>query len=144
MPPLLSQPKQTITLDYRLGLADGTLLSQGDGVTMVLQSGELADFLLETLLNRAIGEVISQTFEAKNAFGAYDPLRYTWVEKSHFPPDFSLQEGQIIEFEGENQKIVGKVLKIQGQSVAIDLNHPLAGHDLQWYAKILSFSGASQ
>jgi FKBP-type peptidyl-prolyl cis-trans isomerase SlpA len=143
MPPLLSQRAQTITLNYRLSLTDGTVLSQGDGVTLLLEEGELADFLLETLLNRAVGEEISAVFPAEAAFGRYDPLRYTWVEKKYFPPELALQEGQIIEFEHKRQAIAGKILKIQGNHLAIDLNHPLAGHDLQWYAKILSLSGAA-
>ncbi len=144
MPPLLSQRQQTIILNYRLSLADGTVISQGDGVTLRLEAGELADFLLATLLNRAVGEEISLFFRAEDAFGAYDPLRYIWVEKKYFPPDFSLEEGQIIEFEYENRTIAGKILKIQGQHLAIDLNHPLAGQDLQWQAKILSLSGAAE
>ena len=50
------------------------------------------------------------------------------MDKSKFPADMSLEPGVIVSFGGPGgSEIPGMIREVAGDSVTVDLNHPLAG-----------------
>jgi FKBP-type peptidyl-prolyl cis-trans isomerase SlpA len=55
----------------------------------------------------------------------------------HFPPDLALSENLMIEFtDASGYKQAGRVLSIGARYVEIDFNHPLAGRDILFSARV--------
>ncbi len=55
-----------------------------------------------------------------------------------FPPDMAPEPGQIIAFNMPNgEEIPGTILKVENGTVEVDFNHPLAGREVIFTAKIV-------
>nr|WP_276315779.1 FKBP-type peptidyl-prolyl cis-trans isomerase [Parashewanella hymeniacidonis] len=71
------------------------------------------------------------TLQAVDAFGESNPDAIHYLDKTRFPADLKLEEGVIVSFAGPGgSEIPGIVREVAGDSVTVDLNHPLAGHNI--------------
>jgi len=74
------------------------------------------------------GDKHSFTLEPGDAFGESNPDAIHHMDRSKFPADMSLEPGVIVSFAGPGgSNIPGIVRELAGDSVTVDLNHPLAG-----------------
>ncbi len=74
------------------------------------------------------GDKHSFTLEPGDAFGESNPDAIHHMDRSKFPADMSLEPGVIVSFGGPGgSEIPGIVRELAGDSVTVDLNHPLAG-----------------
>lgn len=77
------------------------------------------------------GEKHSFTLQAKDAFGESNPDAIHHMDRSRFPADMKLEAGVIVSFSGPGgSEIPGIVRETLGDSITVDLNHPLAGHNI--------------
>ncbi|MBV7314184.1 FKBP-type peptidyl-prolyl cis-trans isomerase [Shewanella sp. NIFS-20-20] len=75
---------------------------------------------------------------AKDAFGEVNPDAIHHLDRSRFPADMALEVGVIVSFAGPGgSEIPGIIREIAGDSVTVDLNHPLAGHELTFELEVL-------
>ena len=80
------------------------------------------------LINLNQGDKHSFTLQAVDAFGESNPDAIHHMDRSKFPADMSLEAGVIVSFAGPGgSEIPGIVRDVIGDSVTVDLNHPLAG-----------------
>ncbi len=136
------QPGQRILLHMTLKLDDGsvadnTKLSAKPNL-LQLGDGSLSDALEAHLIGLKKGERTSFRLSAKEAFGESDPALIQFIERHHFPAEIYLQTHQIISFSQANgESLPGIVRKIEGQSVTVDFNHPLAGEAITFDIEVL-------
>ena len=95
----------------------------------------LEDFEKE-LVDLAKGSEFDFTLTKEQAYGDFDPEHIVNLEREifsingHFDHE-NVFEGAILPLQNEEgQRFFGKVLEIAEDHVRIDLNHPLAGKDL--------------
>lgn len=90
---------------------------------------------------------------AAEAFGAYDPEALMEVSLSNFPEGTQFEVGDQLEIETEkgtgddperSEPLTVTVVEIDGDSVTLDGNHPLAGTDLAVSVEILEVREATQ
>ena len=80
------------------------------------------------IVNLSEGDKHSFTLQAVDAFGESNPDAIHHMDKSKFPADMSLEPGVIVSFGGPGgSEIPGMIREVAGDSVTVDLNHPLAG-----------------
>lgn len=80
------------------------------------------------LINLAQGDKHSFTLQAADAFGESNPDAIHHMDRTKFPADMNLEAGVIVSFAGPGgSEIPGIVRDVLGDSVTVDLNHPLAG-----------------
>lgn len=80
------------------------------------------------ILNLSEGDKHSFTLQAADAFGESNPDAIHHMDRSKFPADMSLEPGVIVSFGGPGgSEIPGMIREVAGDSVTVDLNHPLAG-----------------
>ena len=92
-----------------------------------------------------IGETKEVLVKAAEGYGAYDPSAFVVFERSQFPPGFEIEPGAEIHVRGGNgQAFPARVADIEGESVRLDLNHPLAGKDLLFSTKIVDLREATE
>ncbi|MGS0679596.1 FKBP-type peptidyl-prolyl cis-trans isomerase [Shewanella sp. 125m-7] len=78
------------------------------------------------------------TLQAADTFGESNPDAVHHMDKSRFPADMTLEPGVIVSFAGPGgSEIPGMVRDVAGDSVTIDLNHPLAGQVLTFELEVV-------
>lgn len=116
-------------------LADGSTAdstkASGKPARLNVGDGTLSPAFEAQLVTLAEGDKHSFTLEAIDAFGESNPDAIHYLDRSRFPADMSLEAGVIVSFAGPGgSEIPGIVRDIAGDSITVDLNHPLAGHKI--------------
>lgn len=90
------------------------------------------------LVNLKEGDKHSFTLQAVDAFGESNPDAIHHMDRSKFPADMSLETGVIVSFAGPGgSEIPGIVREVAGDSVTVDLNHPLAGRTVTFELEVV-------
>ncbi|WP_076407817.1 FKBP-type peptidyl-prolyl cis-trans isomerase [Shewanella sp. UCD-KL12] len=85
-----------------------------------------------------VGDSHTFTLAAIDAFGESNPDAIHHMDRSKFPADMSLEAGVIVSFGGPGgSEIPGVVRDVAGDSVTVDLNHPLAGHEITFELEVV-------
>lgn len=110
--------------------ADSTKAS-GKPARLNVGDGTLSPAFEAQLATLVEGDKHSFTLEAIDAFGESNPDAIHYLDRSRFPADMSLEAGVIVSFAGPGgSEIPGIVRDVAGDSITVDLNHPLAGHKI--------------
>ncbi|MCL1074026.1 FKBP-type peptidyl-prolyl cis-trans isomerase [Shewanella dokdonensis] len=84
------------------------------------------------------GDKHSFTLSAVDAFGEVNPDNIYYLDRTRFPADMVLEPGVIVGFAAANgAEIPGIVREVAGDSVTVDMNHPLAGQTLTFQLEVL-------
>ena len=140
--PKTVQPNSVVTLHYTLGLLGGEEVDTsrgGDPVTIKIGAGDWADFLEKHLLDMAQGEKQHVEINAQDTAQLRQDSDVQHLRRTDFPPGLMLEPGRVFAFSlPDGQEVAGQVLSIEGDDVAIDFSHPLAGRDLVLDIEILA------
>lgn len=107
--------------------ADSTKAS-GKPARLNIGDGTLSPAFEAQLVSLNVGDKHSFTLEAVDAFGESNPDAIHYMDRTRFPADMELEVGVIVSFAGPGgSEIPGIVREVAGDSITVDLNHPLAG-----------------
>ena len=112
-------------------------------------SGGLIPAFEENLLGKSIGDKFSFSIGAADAYGEINTDALVDLPIDIFKVDgvvdmSLLRTGNIVPMnDHEGNRLDGKVVGISGESVKMDFNHPLAGHDLHFSGEVLDVRDAS-
>ncbi|MGR6501318.1 FKBP-type peptidyl-prolyl cis-trans isomerase [Shewanella sp. Koi 1] len=107
--------------------ADGTKAS-GKPARLNIGDGTLSPAFEAQLVSLNEGDKHNFTLEAVDAFGESNPDAIHYMDRTRFPADMELEVGVIVSFAGPGgSEIPGIVREVAGDSITVDLNHPLAG-----------------
>ena len=97
------------------------------------------------LTDLKVGDNKDVLVEAANAYGAYDPDMVMMVSRESFPPNFEIHLGEAMRLRDASGHVFsGVATALTDNSVELDLNHPMAGKDLQFNVTVLSIRPASE
>ncbi|WP_085918727.1 FKBP-type peptidyl-prolyl cis-trans isomerase [Halomonas sp. CSM-2] len=142
---------QVVTLHYRLYEV------LNDGGEQLLDDSQARDNPLEYLhghdnilpgLERALesqpaGAELSVTLAPADAYGVYNEALVQTVSRASFG-NTQLEVGSRFQTEGEAGPQIVTVLGVDGDSVSIDTNHPLAGYTLRYQVNVLTIREATR
>lgn len=135
-------PGSQVTLHLKISLTDGTeaiSTFEDEPLTLVMGDGQLQPGLELALYGLKPGDTEHLTLEAEQAYGLHDDQLVHRIPKSDFPADLQPELHQVISFSVPNgEETPGTILAIGSDQVTVDFNHPLAGHDIVFDARILS------
>ena len=84
------------------------------------------------------GETKSFKLASGDAYGDHNPEATTTVELSAFPASFKFAEGATVEgTTGDGRPVIAKIVSFTEEDVTLDLNHPLAGKDLNFKIELV-------
>ena len=110
--------------------ADSTRVN-GKPVWFILGDGSLTDVIEKSLLGLKSGDEKKLEIHGSEFFGPANPDDVHFMDINQFSADVKLEEGSIIAFEDMmGGTIPGMIREIQGHSVKVDFNHPLADQDI--------------
>jgi FKBP-type peptidyl-prolyl cis-trans isomerase SlyD len=133
-----------VTVRFTLSDGAGKLIENRQEPTTYLHGGygNMLPKLEEALQGQAAGFKGRIALSAADAFGERDESLLHSIPKSQFPPGVKVG-GQLEGTDEQGQTIVFTVLKIKGDTVYLDGNHPLAGQDLRFDVEVLEVRAAS-
>jgi FKBP-type peptidyl-prolyl cis-trans isomerase SlyD len=133
-----------VTLTFRASDAQGKLLEDGKTPRSYLHGGygNTLPGIEKALEGQAAGYQATVSLAPADAFGELDERLVTTIPKSEFPPGVKVG-GQLEGHDENGNRQVFTVMKIKGDTVHLDGNHPLAGQTLTFQLKVLDVKPAS-
>ncbi len=142
-------PDQYVVLEYRLRLESGEQVRGTAEAPAYLKFIAGCNELMPGLERRLLGlreqDQVDFVVPAEEAFGLYEPENVQVWSHKVFPPEMDLKVGQKVipanlPFPPEYPLTIKEV---QENAVILDMNHPLAGHDLHYSVKIVEVRPAT-
>lgn len=133
-----------VTVSARIVDGKGKLLDDGKTARAYLHGGygNTLKGIEVALENQEKGFGTTITLQPSLAFGERDESLVTSIPKSQFPPGVKVG-GQLEGHDDQGRRQIFTVVKIKGDKVLLDGNHPLAGEDLTITLKVLDVRAAS-
>lgn len=131
-----------VTLHFSLTFEDGSVVDSTfdrEPATFAIGDGSLLDGFERKLFGMTAGEKNTFTVLPEDGFGQSNPNNVQRFSRGDFSADLELAEGLVISFADASQsELPGVVQSLQGDTVHIDFNHPLAGRTILFDVEILS------
>jgi len=135
-------PGSRVCMHFSLALPDGTeAVSTFDEepLTFTMGDGTLAEELELALYGLRPGADQTLRVDGRKAYGPRDASNIHSLPLDGFPADVQPQPGMIIGFrQPDGDEIPGAVLEIADGMARVDFNHPLAGREVVFRARILA------
>ncbi|MBA2673428.1 peptidylprolyl isomerase [Ramlibacter sp.] len=133
-----------VTLQFKVAEPTGKLIEASREPMVYLHGGynNTLPKIEEALEGRESGDEITLNLQPEDAFGARDPALERTIPKSEFPPGVKVG-GQLEGRTDGGEPHVFHVMKIKGDKVLLDGNHPLAGRALRFSLKVTGVREAS-
>ena len=134
-----------VTVNYKLSDAQENLIEDGREPMVYLHGGYENIFpKVEAALNgQAVGFAVKLDLSAEEAFGERDESLVRVIPKAEFPPGVKVG-GQLRGRSAEGHEQVFNVVKIKGDKVILDANHPWAGQHLTLSLTVQEVRAASE
>ena len=113
-------------------------------------SGGLIPAFEENLFGKSTGDNFSFSIDAANGYGERENEALIDLPMDIFKVDgvidmSILQVGNIVPMtDRDGNRLDGKVVEIGGETVKMDFNHPLAGHQLHFSGEVIEVREASE
>ena len=133
-----------VTLRFKVAETTGKLIEESKEPMVYLHGGyENTLPKIEAALDgREAGYEVTLNLEPDDAFGQRDESLLRTIPKKEFPPGVKVG-GQLEGRTDGGDPHVFHVMKIKGDTVLLDGNHPLAGKSLKFVLKVLGVRAAS-
>ena len=130
-----------VTFDYVLTI-DGQTIETSENVGPLEYThgeGGILKGLEKRLAGLKVGDVKTITIPAQEAYGQVRPEAVREFPKSTLPENFTPQVGAIVRVENDSgQKFPVTIAEIRDETIVLNLNHPLAGKDLQFDVTVVA------
>jgi FKBP-type peptidyl-prolyl cis-trans isomerase SlyD len=130
-----------VSIEYTLHV-DGELLdkSEGQGPLQFLAGhGNIIPGLESEMRGMKIGESKDVVVQPADGYGEFDDEAFMNVPRDQFPKDMQLTEGvELTVRDDEGNARYARVDNIEGDTVTLNFNHPLAGDELHFHVKVVS------
>ena len=139
------QSNTVVTLQYKVSDTQGKLIEQSKDPMVYLHGGydNTLPKIEEALDGKEPGYQVTLQLKPEDAFGLRDESLARTIPKSEFPPGIKVG-GQLQGRTDAGAEHVFTVMKVKGDKVLLDGNHPLAGKELRFGLKVVDVRPASQ
>ena len=133
-----------VTLRYKVADAQGKLIEESRDPMVYLHGGyeNTLPKIEEALEGKEAGHEVMLELKPEDAFGVRDEALVRTIPKKEFPPGVKVG-GQLEGQTEAGEPHVFHVMKIKGDTVHLDGNHPLAGKELRFTIKVMGVRPAT-
>ncbi|MFO1446873.1 MAG: peptidylprolyl isomerase [Opitutaceae bacterium] len=138
--------RHVVTFHFTLRDPQGRLIDTsagGEPVSFLQGAGQVIDGLETKLRDLPVGTKTRVQVPAAQAYGERDPEQVQKVLRALLPVEGELKPGDQFRAGDDAFAPVVTVVSVEGDSVMLDANHPLAGVDLTFDVEILATRAAS-
>lgn len=136
-----------VSIEYKLTDDDGAVLDSSEGrgaLAYIHGHGNLVSGLESELEGKADGTPFEAHVQPSAGYGDYDDELLFSVPKERFKDFGDLKVGMQFEAETDQGHQIMAIKGIDGESVMVDANHPLAGQVLHFEGKIVGVREATK
>jgi peptidylprolyl isomerase len=131
-----------VKVHYTGKLADGTVFDssrEGDPLEFTIGDGSLIPGFEAAVIGMQPGENKSVQIPSDQAYGPFFEEMVQQISRDKFPKEMEIElGGQVMAQQPDGEKLVLTIVEITDESVTVDANHPLAGHDLEFEIEVVS------
>lgn len=135
-----------VTLHFSLTFEDGAVIDSTfdkSPATFTVGDGSLLQGFENKIVGMKAGEKARFTVLPEDSFGQPNPNNIQQFPVTTFADDMELVEGLVISFADASQsELPGVVKSIEGDTVTVDFNHPLAGRNILFDVDIIEVEPA--
>mgnify|MGYP000136917219 CR=1 FL=1 len=132
-----------VSLHFALLMPNGEEIDttrRGAPASLVIGDGNLLPGFEAALIGLSQGDDVQLLIPAEQAFGPRQEANVRVLSRSMFEQidgDEPLESGLVVSFQAPDGELPGVVIEVYEESVKIDFNHPLSGHDITFDVSIL-------
>ncbi len=118
-------------------------------LTFLFGSGQLIPEFEKNLNGMEVGNKFEFSIDADNAYGVIDDEAFVRVGMDMFKIDGEmdteiLRIGNVVPLlDSDGNQLAAKIVSIEEETVMLDFNHPLAGHNLHFVGEVVEVREAS-
>ena len=138
------EKNRAVTLRFKVSSVEGKLIEESADPMVYLHGGygNTLPKIEEALEGQLPGYQVVLQLPARDAFGERDESLLRTLPKTQFPPGVKVG-GQLEGHSDDGRVQIFNVMKIKGDSVLLDGNHPLSGKELRFTLKVTDVRLAS-
>jgi len=130
-----------VSMEYTLKI-DGEVIDSSEGqdpLEFLTGHGNIIAGLESEMIGMKVGESKDVVVAPEDGYGEYDEEAYLDVPKNQFPADMPVEEGlELTVRDDEGQARYARIESVEGETVRLNFNHPLAGDELHFNVKVVS------
>ncbi|MDX1660558.1 MAG: peptidylprolyl isomerase [Gemmatimonadota bacterium] len=131
----------TVKVHYSGRLEDGSVFDSSEGkdpLEFTIGESQVIPGFESAVEGMDEGEEKTATIPVDEAYGPVrDELRFE-VDRDRFPDDVDPEVGRMVEVKDpDGGTHAATITEVEADSVTLDLNHPLAGHDLTFEIRLI-------
>ena len=115
----------------------------GDPLTFLVGHRQMIPGFEEELKGAKVGERRTFTLTPDRAYGERDENGILELPRSQFPPDAELEVGMVLVAQMTEGPMPFRILTVGSETVTVDFNHELAGHELTFSVEIVELRSAT-
>ena len=139
------QDNTVVTISYIGKLDNGEIFNTTEPdapITATIGNSDLPPTLEETIKNMTVGQTTTVRVPPEEGYGARQKVLLQEIENKEFIERVKPKPGMVITLnvnkDGEQVPVPATVMEINGDTVVVDYNHPLAGHHLTYEVTLLA------
>ena len=135
-----------VSIDYTLKNREGELIDSSEGEPLEYLHGhrQIVPGLEKALEGAQGGDSRQVVVSAEDGYGSRDEQAVFPVRRSMFPPDAELVPGTtFIGRDTHGNAVPVTIVRLSGEQVVVDANHPLAGEELHFEVTVRSIRAAT-
>jgi len=134
----------SVQLHYKGTFPDGEVFDDSrrrtEPLEIIVGSGRLLTAFEEALIGMKKGQVKNIKLTPEQAYGPINPEATMTVAKSNFPNTFEFEIGNPVRgVNPQGQQVLAKITSFTDDEVILDMNHPLAGKDINFEIELVEF-----
>jgi peptidylprolyl isomerase len=144
---LTAKTGDKVKIEYTGTLDDGTIFDSssehGNLLEFEVGAGQVIKGFDDAIQGMKEGEEKQFSISPADAYGEHDPTLIQKIPREIFPNDVELVSGLLIEAGlPTGEKVPAMITEVLGETVTVDLNHPLAGKRLNFNIKVSNIASS--
>lgn len=141
------EARKVVTLNYTLTDKEGNVIDQSTDSSFAYLHGasNIIPGLENALAGKSAGDSLNVSVEPSEAYGERDPEKTQSVPRNMFPEDTEIEVGMQFHAQGPGgETLVVTIAGVEGDTITVDGNHPLAGIPLNFAVEVIEVRDASE
>lgn len=131
---------KVVSMEYTLHVDNEEIdSSKGqDPLQFLVGHGNIISGLEREMIGMKVGESKDVVIQPTEGYGEFDENAFMEVPRSAFPADIPVQEGtELTVRDDTGQPRYARIDAVEGDTVTLNFNHPLAGDELHFNIKVV-------
>lgn len=131
----------TVKIHYKGTFDDGVAFDDSkdrEPLEFTVGAGRVIPGFERNVIGMEAGQKKKFTVPAVDGYGERRPELLLDVPRTRFPENMDLKPGMVLTFKKDNMNFQATVAKVEGDAVKLDMNHPLAGKNLNFEIEVVS------